>query len=292
MRLIPYCFATDSAANTIYGYTLGRKDGTTSNTFYNILIKSNPNPRSDLTDLTWTVVSVSPLSRNHILDIYTGNDQTYNCAIDDNGVFSVLSRRYSPSFDIESYEYIPRGLQFHPHSSKDVWTNIDTDPSAVYSKNWEESCPSQLFNFKDVAGQDNLMHVVAQQNSPGGVYVATFDSSSSMMKIGPAWLLDQSKYGTNKAVFYTPGSIHSLGLNGSQAILTSIPVTSSSITPPVGSATIRNVSATIGAKCPEALSRFRAHTLGNNGIISCMNWVCRRWCSGVYAGCTRNHFNN
>lgn len=281
MRLIPFCFATDSTATTIYGYTLGRREGTTNAKFYNILIKSNPNPRSDLTDLNWTLVSASPQLNNHILDIYSGDDKTYNCAIDDNGVFSVLSMRYSSSFSTYGYEQIPRGLQYRPPSAggsgKGVWTNIDTDPSTVYSASWEYSSPSQLFNFKDATGQDNLMHVFVQQSSPGGIFVAALDPPSSTMKIGSAWPLDPSKYGAFKAVLYTPGSIHALGLNGSQVLLTSTSITSSSTTPPVGSTTIRNVSPAIGAKCPEAISSFKAHTLGKNGIISCTNWVCHHF---------------
>ncbi|OAQ33160.1 hypothetical protein K457DRAFT_29548 [Linnemannia elongata AG-77] len=280
MRLSPYCFATDSAATTIYGFALARKDGTTNKDFYNILFKSNPNPRSDLTDLTWTLISVSPQSRNHMLDFYAKHGVPYDCAIDDNGVFSVLSHKSDESFSDSGPQQIPRGLQFRPPSAggsdKHVWSDIVTSNSTEYSNTWDSDmeCPSQLFNFKNSAGQNNLMHVVVQHqyDLPGGVYVAAFDSPSSTMSFGSAWLSNHTKYGVFKAAWYTPGSIHSLSTIGSQALLTSIPITSSSTNPPVESATIRNVTATIGVKCYEDNIRFRVHTLGNSSIISCMSF--------------------
>jgi hypothetical protein len=126
--------------------------------FSHLLIKLNPIPRSELTDLTpGTSSTASPQSTSSILNNHAETVLAYKCAIDDHGVFPVLSHKStyaSYSWGRLSQGDYSTGLLPPALDTKALGKNLATYFTGDLSSDWDALMdnPSQLVSLKDAAG--------------------------------------------------------------------------------------------------------------------------------------------
>ncbi|KAF9431565.1 hypothetical protein BGZ76_000141 [Entomortierella beljakovae] len=267
-NLTPFCIVTDN----IRFYSFSRETGNQfGDTF--VLVKSNDGPSVDLKDLSWTLISAVPI-KGLAPVLWFNEIEEYNCAIDDTGVFSVISS-CNLSEDIERIPWMIVGLQYQPSlttGGEGTWRNI-TIPSDYL---WKDEGYNELFYFKDSMGKNNLMHSFIPENNDL-LFVATFNPVTMTMEQGPSWNVSKYTPYNNVATTFTNNSIHLWVENwpsgrwiSETAFLYSIPITSPSNSPPSIMPSGFNVT-TIFVECNgSALRRPRIKPFGDKLIIFCL----------------------
>lgn len=180
-----------------FARTLLYKDRTTSSPVY-VLVKSNENPSHTLEDLAWSLVSVIQTAGYPEIEPHSPMD-TYPCAVDDTGVFSIFY------FDLDASPTprSPVGMQYYPSRNSGssqpapntlvgngVWKNV-TFPADYH---WQTSAQTTLFNFKDPENKNHLVHAYLNTPRYDNFYVSTLDSVTMTMNQGPtAWTVVRIK---------------------------------------------------------------------------------------------------
>ncbi|KAI1320918.1 hypothetical protein EDD11_009241 [Mortierella claussenii] len=235
-----------------------------------VLIKSNNNPSPYLTDLSWSLVSKTPLDKVNVL-IGAASANDYVCAVDDMGVFSILSRRGTSSSTSSEGAERPIGLQYLPAmataSSTEEWRDLQL--SSGYK--WDLSYGSQLFYFKDSAvGTNTLMHATAE--GPNGVRMAVLDPKTKLLEQSAnAWNLTLSTFAEPEAVGVTNNNLFLFGSKGmapGKGTMTSLQLQNATSTlPPLGSLTSANAEYVL-TLCG-SMSRIRVMPSGPNLVVVC-----------------------
>jgi len=196
VALKPGCYATDGTS--IYALDLRVRQKTSFfayEDFYYVLVKSNPNPSPDLSDISWSVVSVTNRDRLNLL-----GDPSVCYINPTTKAFSVLSQLSKVTKDFESLEESVRGVQYQPKADGGggSWTNITVSPgSPLFEwdyKSFPQSPNTELYKPKD---SENIMFATANphiQNpnsakSDTKLWIASMDPSDLIMKQKPSpWL--------------------------------------------------------------------------------------------------------
>ncbi|KAG0036536.1 hypothetical protein BGZ83_003784, partial [Gryganskiella cystojenkinii] len=229
--LSPVCFATDG--NKIYGFGFSAFYANPVLS-YNYLIVSSSNPAPDLSDITWKLVST--IGRDHIYYLMPTYLGPFDCTVDDQGVFTVLSRN-SRLYLAAPQDYFYRGVQYRPSGyggvdtsgTNGTWVNIDVSKSPKYY--WEGGYWSTLAIFKDPATKANTVMHFTLNFVTNGFYVASLNQTTPMlMNQSALWPLNGT-YGTPQAVTFANGIIYTLALYIDQ-YLTALPITSPSLIMP------------------------------------------------------------
>lgn len=196
VTLNPGCYATDGTS--IYALDLRVRQKTSFfayEDFYYVLVKSNPNPSPDLSDISWSVVSVTNRDRLNLL-----GDPSVCYINPTTKAFSVLSQRSRVTKGFESLEESVRGVQYQPKADGGggSWTNITVSPgSPLFEwdyKSFPRSPNTELYKPKD---SESIMFATANphiQNpnsakSDTKLWIASMDPSDLIMKQKPSpWL--------------------------------------------------------------------------------------------------------
>ncbi|KAG0352936.1 hypothetical protein BGZ54_002496, partial [Gamsiella multidivaricata] len=262
--LLPFCVATDNTRL----YAIARATPYTSKTEYFLLIKSNDNPSSDLSNLNWTLVSAVPVAGYTNIKVYD-LESLYTCAINDAGVFSIIAT------DLISAAYL--GLQYQPLGTGGsgpapvvgggVWKNFTF--GATY--NWPTISGTPLFNLKDIQGINTLMQVYIAQNLTD-FFVAALDSTTMVMNRGEApWAIGPDHtYWANHAVAHVGSSMYTFGEGWPNEYIITIPWASPTTTVPSGGSKFDNATA-ITAVCGTSLVGLSMRPMGDRLLIGCLN---------------------
>ncbi|CAO3566936.1 unnamed protein product [Mortierella alpina] len=232
VSLNPHCYATDGTS--IYALDLRVRQKTSFfsyEDFYYVLVKSNPNPSPDLSDISWSVVSVSNRDGLNLLDSLSA------CYIHPTTkAFSVLSVRSKTEKGYGDLEDSVRGVQYQPKADGGggSWTNITVAPGSPLFE-WKDSVTSQypytqLYKPSD---SENLMFAtanpyVANPNSAKPdtkFWIASMDPSDLVMKQKPSpWLYDPALYGDLKEITFADDALYFYASTYSNFTLGIVPI--------------------------------------------------------------------
>lgn len=196
VALKPDCYATDGTS--IYALDLRVPQKTSFfgyNDFYYVLVKSNPNPSPDLSDISWSVVSVTNGDHLNVL----GSPSV--CYINPTTkALSVLSLRSKVTKGFEDLEESVRGVQYQPKADGGggSWANITVSPGSPLFE-WDSSIGSQYSNTQLYKPKDSESIMFATANphvknpnsakSDTKLWIASMDPSDLIMKQKPSpWL--------------------------------------------------------------------------------------------------------
>lgn len=196
VALKPGCYATDGTS--IYALDLRvrqKKSFFEYEDFYYVLVKSNPNPSPDLSDISWSVVSVTNRDRLNLLE-----DPSVCYINPTTKALSVLSLRSKMTKGFEQLEKSVRGVQYQPEADGKggSWTNITVSPGSPLFE-WDSSFASFYSNTQLYKPQDSESIMFATANpyvknpnsakSDTKLWIASMDPSDLIMKQKPSpWL--------------------------------------------------------------------------------------------------------
>ncbi|KAG0042976.1 hypothetical protein BGZ83_011964 [Gryganskiella cystojenkinii] len=278
--LTPICYATDG--NKIYGYGFAGDQRYHYPNYVNYLIVSNSNPAPDLSDLTWSVVSTINRNSTYYLlsEMNVYNDNRYsNCAVDDQGVFSIIAGFSTPYFGAPANTSTIRGLQYRPSgyngintsSTNGTWVNFDVYNSTGYQ--WDLSTSSQLAVFKDPgSGTNTVMHLTTDIYNSNGFYIATLSqpvgTSPLMMTQSPFWAWPSKNDGLTFALTLAGGKIYAV-MDALTAEMNVLPITSPSLVMPNTTARAQYGAAILNSQCGYYFVDIQSFAMGDMVITSC-----------------------
>ncbi|KAK3814945.1 MAG: hypothetical protein J3Q66DRAFT_202800, partial [Benniella sp.] len=154
-----------------------------------VLVRSNPSPPT-VTDITWSLVSVSPLDYpKHEFSADTA------CHVDPfTGIFTAMSN-YTSSDNLKSGPQEARGLQYDPRT--DSWKDITPGPGYQWG-NAESSFT--LFSWPDgnaspSSSHSTVYHASFAQPTNGKVRLGMLEQGSDTFVNVTSWTLDPLIYG-------------------------------------------------------------------------------------------------
>ncbi|KFH62109.1 hypothetical protein MVEG_11748 [Podila verticillata NRRL 6337] len=232
VALKPGCYATDGTS--IYALDLRVPQKTSFfgySDFYYVLVKSNPNPSPDLSDISWSVVSVTNGDGLNIL----GSPSV--CYIHPTTkAFSVLSLWSKVTKGFESLKESVRGVQYQPKADGGggIWANITVSPGSPLFE-WDSSIASQysnteLYKPKD---SDSIMFATANPHvenpnsakSDTKLWIASMDPSDLIMKQKPSpWLYDPALYGDLIYITFADNALYFYARTFSNFTLGAVPI--------------------------------------------------------------------
>ncbi|KAF9963951.1 hypothetical protein BGZ70_007092 [Mortierella alpina] len=235
VSLNPHCYATDGTS--IYALDLGVPQRTSSPSlfgdFYYVLVKSNPNPSPDLSDLSWSVVSVSNREGLNLLESLSA------CYIHPTTkTFSVLSIRSRATKGIENIiKDSVRGVQYQPNADGGGgggrWSNITVSPGSP-SFEWKSTFSDRYLNTQLYKPNDseNLMFATANPSFrnmtavkiQAKVWIASMNPTDLIMKQNPSpWLFDLA-YGTMDYMTFSDNALYFVATTNSNMTLGAVPI--------------------------------------------------------------------
>ncbi|KAF9911398.1 hypothetical protein BX616_010604 [Lobosporangium transversale] len=181
VTLEPACVVTDGTS--LYALAIGTSRTTppsSPNDAHYVLVKSNPNPSPDLSDISWTPVSV--IRNEGLNDIETPDaNPARACHIDETSkVFTVLSSRSRTEKTWRTYD-VARGIQYRPSANggPGSWVNVTVSPVSPDFE-WGD-LSTELYKPK---GSENLLFASADPHA-GKIWIASMDPSTLIMKQNP-----------------------------------------------------------------------------------------------------------
>ncbi|KAG0232305.1 hypothetical protein BGW42_008271 [Actinomortierella wolfii] len=237
VALNPGCYATDGTS--IYAFDLRVRQKTSFfeiEDFYYVLVKSNPNPAPDLSDISWSVVSISNRDGLNIL----GDPSV--CYIDPTTkAFSVLSLRSKMKKGYESQEKSVLGVHYQPKADGKggSWTNITVTPGSPLFE-WDSSIGAFYSNTQLYKPQNSESIMFATANphiknpnsgkSDTKLWIASMNPSELVMKQKPSpWLYDPALYGDLKEITFTNNALYFYATMSRNMTLGAVPISGDSL---------------------------------------------------------------
>ncbi|KAF9273198.1 hypothetical protein BGZ88_003984 [Linnemannia elongata] len=233
VALDPGCYATDGTS--IYALDLRvrqKKSFFEYEDFYYVLVKSNPNPSPDLSDISWSVVSVTNRDRLNLLE-----DPSVCYINPTTKALSVLSLRSKMTKGFEQLEKSVRGVQYQPEADGKggSWTNITVSPGSPLFE-WDSSFASFYSNTQLYKPKDSEIIMFATANpyvknpnsakSDTKLWIASMDPSDLIMKQKPSpWLYDPALYGDLIDISFTNNALYFYAKTLSNFTLGAVPIT-------------------------------------------------------------------
>ncbi|KAF9962293.1 hypothetical protein BGZ70_008084, partial [Mortierella alpina] len=232
ISLKPHCFATDGTS--IYALDLRVPQKTSffaASDFYYVLVKSNPNPSPDLSDISWSVVSVSNRDGLNLLGSLSA------CYIHPTTkAFSVLSLSSGRAKSYDDLEDSVRGVQYQPKTDggRGSWTNITVTPGSPLFE-WDSSVASQYSNTELYKPKDSESIMFATANphvanpnsakSSTKLWIASMDPFDLVMKQKPSpWLYDPALYGDLKYITFADDKLYFFATTHYNFTLGAVPI--------------------------------------------------------------------
>ncbi|KAG0063779.1 hypothetical protein BGZ89_009631 [Linnemannia elongata] len=276
------CVTTDAASTTFYAFAHDRSYDSVypvnSQVYEAILIKSNINPASP-DSLTWSVVSrINSRSLTGGFDAING--AKYSCAINAQGVFTLLCR---DSGELASGS--PFGVRYDPAATMDPkfnfkgpggWMNI-----TIHSNyNWPSSYNEQALGYVNSGGSIILVHAIRTSSS---FNIATLNEETKTLTGVASWPQNLTSYATTVAFtighdhLYTFAISSSLSIGVDSVYLYSYPLSTITTTPPIR----KSFNTTQTANCHSSRTSY-LYTLGGSLVLICAQSTTKDFPSTLY----------
>ncbi|KAF9437304.1 hypothetical protein BGZ76_001253 [Entomortierella beljakovae] len=266
------CATYESTSRTMYGFTYSSNYGEDASFTGKqaIIVKSSTNP-ADISSINWSVVAtIDAKALDDLYPSYTSN--SYSCAVDSNGVYSVIAYRVSTTSN--SYTSTPGGIRYNPAGTEKTeysstgsgsWTKI------IIGSGYEWSSPSdyggQRLLYVNNGGTRSLVHVTSSYSD---MNFGTLDESTMILTATSSKTLSTKYLGAKKTFSVGNDKLYVYGADYSF------------YEPVVGVFSLTNLTA--GAKALEPLLLFNATStltcekadtysgvINNNFYLVCVN---------------------
>ncbi|KAK3808075.1 MAG: hypothetical protein J3R72DRAFT_464608 [Linnemannia gamsii] len=271
------CVTTDAAATTFYAFAHDRSYDSVytvnSKVYEAILIKSNINPASP-DSLTWSVVSrINSRSLAGDFDDVK-NPGEYSCAINAQGVFTLLGRD-------SGYIGTPFGVRYDPTATMDPkfnfrgpggWMNI-----TIHSNyNWPSSYKEQTLGYVNSGGGSVLVHAIRTSSL---FNIATLNEETKTLTGVASWPQNLPNYSTTKAITIGNDQLYTFAsaLINIDVYLYSYPLSTITAIPPIR----KSFSTIQTANCHSSSTPY-IYTLGRSLVLICDQSAYRDFPSTLY----------